>query len=136
MESTTQETNKRLTREAFESLFNQRDLTALEKYWSPNYIQHSAHIPPGREGLGQLVQSLPAGLKYESSIMMAEGDFVMVNGRYSGLPGPNWVVVDILRVENGLFVEHWDIIQDEATKESSLSGSPMYGDSFGIIPLS
>jgi len=32
-------------------LFNKRDYIAAERFWSPNYIQHSAHIPPGREGL-------------------------------------------------------------------------------------
>jgi len=37
---------------------------------------------------------------------------------------------DILRIENGVLVEHWDAIQDEATRESSKSGLPMFGDKF------
>ena len=59
------ETNKRLVLEAFDSLFNKRDYTAAEKFWSPRYIQHSAHIGLGREGLFNLVKSLPPTLKYE-----------------------------------------------------------------------
>jgi predicted SnoaL-like aldol condensation-catalyzing enzyme len=98
---------------------------------SPKYIQHSAHIPPGREGLFNLVKSIPPTLKYEPGRIVADGDFVMVHGRYSGLGRPaNWIIVDILRIEDGILVEHWDVIQDEATRERSKSGLPMFGDSF------
>ena len=55
----------------------------------------------------------------------------MVHGRYSGLGQPiNWIIVDILRIEDGMLVEHWDVIQDEATQEQSKSGLPMFGDKF------
>ena len=56
---TTPEQNKQLLLEAFDTLFNKRDYAAAEKFWSPNYVQHSAHIPPGRDGLFNLVKSLP-----------------------------------------------------------------------------
>ena len=125
------EKNKDLLLEAFDTLFNQRDYIAAERYWSPIYIQHSAHIPPGREGLFSLVKSIPQTLKYEPGTIVADGDFVMVHGRYSGLGQPvNWIIVDILRIEDGMLVEHWDVIQDEATQEQSKSGLPMFGDKF------
>jgi len=62
---------------------------------------------------------------------MAEGDFVIVHGRYSntGLPA-NWIVADIVRIENRLLVEHWDVIQDESTRDQSKSGNPMFGNKF------
>ena len=117
--------------EAFDTLFNKRDYAAAEKYWSPNYIQHSAHIEPGREGLFNLIKSLPSTLKYEPGTTVAEGDFVIVHGRLSdfGLP-VNWIAADIVRIDNGILVEHWDVIQDEATREQSKSGLPMFGDVF------
>ena len=59
MSQTTQEKNKALVVEAFDTLFNKRDYAAAEKYWSPNYIQHSAHIEPGRDGLFNLIRSSP-----------------------------------------------------------------------------
>jgi predicted SnoaL-like aldol condensation-catalyzing enzyme len=125
------EKNKELVLEAFDTLFNQRDYIAAERYWSPKYIQHSAHIPPGREGLFNLVKSIPPTLKYEPGTIVADGDFVMVHGRYSGLGQPaNWIIVDILRIEDGMLVEHWDVIQDEATQQQSKSGLPMFGDKF------
>jgi predicted SnoaL-like aldol condensation-catalyzing enzyme len=132
MSQTKEEKNKALVLDAFDTLFNKRDYAAAEKYWSPNYIQHSAHIKPGREGLFNLIKSLPPTLKYEPGTIIAEGDFVIVHGRFSDFGAPvNWIAADILRIENGILVEHWDVIQDEATRESSKSGLPMFGDKFG-----
>jgi predicted SnoaL-like aldol condensation-catalyzing enzyme len=121
--------NKAIVLEAFETLFNKRDYAAAERFWSPNYIQHSAHIAPGREGLFNLIKSLPPTLKYEPGTIVAEGDFVMVHGRFSGFGQPvNWIAADILRIEDGILVEHWDVIQDEATEQQSKSGLPMFGE--------
>ena len=131
MSQTNHERNKARVLEAFETLFNKRDYAAAEKYWSPNYIQHSAHIEPGRDGLFNLIKTSPPSLRYEHGLIMTEGDFVVVHGRYSntGLPA-NWIVADIVRIENGLLAEHWDVIQDEATREQSKSGNPMFGKKF------
>jgi len=131
MSQTIQEKNKALVLEAFDTLFNKRDYVAAERYWSPNYIQHSAHIEPGRDGLFNLIKSIPPTLKYESRTIVAEGDFVIVHGRFSGFGAPvNWIAADIVRIKDGILVEHWDVIQDEVTKEQSKSGLPMFGDAF------
>jgi predicted SnoaL-like aldol condensation-catalyzing enzyme len=127
---TTAEMNKRLVLDAFDTLFNKRDYAAAEKFWSRHYIQHSAHIQPGREGLFNLVKSLPPTLKYEPGTVVAEGEFVIIHGRFSGFQPTNWIAADILRIKDGVFQEHWDVIQDEATKEQSKSGLPMFGDEF------
>ena len=81
---TTEENNKKLVLEAFDTLFNKRDYAAAERYWSSHYIQHSNHIEPGREGLFNLIKSLPPTLKYEAGVIVAGGDFVMVHGRFPG----------------------------------------------------
>jgi predicted SnoaL-like aldol condensation-catalyzing enzyme len=78
MSQTSQEKNKALVLEAFETLFNKRDYAAAERFWSTNYIQHSAHIPPGRDGLFNLVKGLPKTLRYEPGVIVAEGDFVIM----------------------------------------------------------
>ena len=123
--------NKALVLGAFDTLFNKRDYAAAEQLWSPGYIQHSAHIPPGRVGLFHLVRGIPETLRYEADLVVAEGDYVLLHGRFSGLGQPAaWVVVDIVRLENGLLTEHWDVIQDEATKSQSKSGNPMFGKTF------
>jgi predicted SnoaL-like aldol condensation-catalyzing enzyme len=131
MSRTKQENNKALVLEAFDTLFNKRDYAAAERYWSPHYVQHSAHIAPGREGLFNLIKSLPPTLKYEPGTIVAEGDFVIAHGRFSGFGAPaNWIAADIVRIQNGILVEHWDVIQDEATEKQSKSGAPMFGKTF------
>jgi len=132
MSQTIQEKNKALVLEAFDTLFNKRDYAAAEKYWSPNYIQHSAHIEPGRDGLFNLIRNTPDTLRYEHQLIVAEGDYVIVHGRFSGIGRPvAWIGADIVRIENGRLAEHWDVLQDEATKAESKSGLPMFGDKFG-----
>jgi predicted SnoaL-like aldol condensation-catalyzing enzyme len=131
MPKTIPEQNKALVLEAFDTLFNQRDYAAAERFWSPDYIQHSAHIAPNREGLFDLIRSLPPTLKYEPGTIVAEGDFVIVHGRFSGFGAPvNWIAADILRIQSGILVEHWDVIQDEAMEEQSISKRPMFGTTF------
>jgi predicted SnoaL-like aldol condensation-catalyzing enzyme len=131
MNQTIQEKNKALVLDAFDTLFNKRDYAAAEKYWSPTYIQHSAHIERGRDGLFNLIRSSPPTLRYEHQLIVAEGDYVIVHGRFSGTGRPvAWVAADIVRIENGRLSEHWDVLQDEATKAESKSGLPMFGEDF------
>jgi predicted SnoaL-like aldol condensation-catalyzing enzyme len=131
MSKTIEETNKALVLEAFDALFNRRDYKAAELYWSPNYIQHSAHIAPGREGLFSLIKSIPATLRYEHGVILSERDLVIVHGRFSGHGRPrSWIAADIVRIADGQLIEHWDVLQDEATKAESQSGRPMFGAEF------
>ncbi|MDT7650119.1 MAG: hypothetical protein QOI36_1525 [Pseudonocardiales bacterium] len=125
------EANKELVREAFDALFNRRDYAVAETYWSPHYLQHSAHIPQGRDGLFNLVKGLPDTLRHEPELVLAEGDMIMVRGRFSGhgQPAP-WIVVDTVRVRDGVLIEHWDVVEDEVSREESVSGLPMFGDTF------
>ena len=117
--------------EAFETLFNKRDYKAAETYWSPQYIQHSAHIAPGREGLFDLVKSLPAELRYENGLALAEGHFVFLHGRFTGNGQPRALIAaDIVRIADGVLAEHWDVLQDEVSATESRSGLPMFGKKF------
>jgi hypothetical protein len=69
------------------------------------------------------------GLAKEREV--AGGDFVTVHGRFSGFGAPvNWIAADIVRLQDGILVEHWDVIQDEATQQQSKSGLPMFGNKF------
>jgi predicted SnoaL-like aldol condensation-catalyzing enzyme len=95
--------NKAIVLEAFETLFNKRDYAAAERFWSPSYIQHS----------------------------VAESDYVIAHGRFTGMGRPAaWIAADIVRFEDGVLKEHWDVLQDEASKAESVSGLPMFGHRF------
>ena len=116
---TTPEENKKLVLMAFDTLFNKRDYEAAERYWSPSYIQHSAHIEPGRDGLFNLVRSLPPALKYEHDLIVADGNYVVSHGRFSGRGSPvNWIAADIVRIENGLLQEHWMCFRTRPSRSS------------------
>ncbi|MDT4999003.1 MAG: hypothetical protein QOK12_1108 [Mycobacterium sp.] len=129
--TSTEEQNKSFVLHAFDTLFNKRDYAAAEPFWSPTYIQHSAHIQPGREGLFELVKASPSDMRYENALVVANGEYVILHGRFTNVGQPtNWIAADIVRIENGLLAEHWDVIQDEATREDSQSGLPMFKDEF------
>src|SRR5271169_6370608 len=131
MTETTLEQNKAIVLEAFETLFNKRDYVAAERFWSDHYIKPSAHIAPGRAGLFDLIRTLPETLRYDNQLVVAEGDYVIAHGRFSGNGRPAaWIAADVVRIEDGKLAEHWDVLQDEATKAESVSGLPMFGDRF------
>ena len=131
MLKTIEETNKALVLDAFDALFNRRDYKAAERFWSPDYIQHSAHIAPGRDGLFNLIKNTPATLRYEHGAIAAEKDIVIVHGRFSGHGRPrSWIAADVVRIADGMLAEHWDVLQDEVTGAESQSGRPMFGTEF------
>jgi predicted SnoaL-like aldol condensation-catalyzing enzyme len=131
MTKTTPQQNKAIVLEAFDTLFNKRDYVAAERFWSDNYIQHSAHIAPGRKGLFDLIRSLPPTVRYDNQLILAEGDYVIAHGRFSDLGRlAAWIAADVVRFEDGKLAEHWDVLQDEATQAESVSGLPMFGDRF------
>jgi predicted SnoaL-like aldol condensation-catalyzing enzyme len=118
--------NMRIPLNAFDTLFNRRDYATAERFWSPSYIQHGAHIP-GRDGLFNLIKAMPDTQHCENHIAAASGDFIILHGRFSGLgQRAAWVVDDILRMQDGMLAEHLDVIQDQVTR----SGLPMFGEKF------
>ncbi len=130
MSNSKQDQNKELVLEAFDTLFNRRDYKQAERFWSSDYIQHSAHIAPGRDGLFNLVNIIPANLRYEHGLILADDEHVIVHGRFSGFGEVAWITADILRIVDGIFVEHWDVIQDEATQSQSKVADQCLGNAF------
>jgi predicted SnoaL-like aldol condensation-catalyzing enzyme len=89
-------------------------MRAAERFWAEDYIQRSAHIPPGREGLFEFVKGAPVELAHELELIMAQGDMVLLRGRFTGVGQPAaWIAVDTVRMEDGLLKEHWEVIEDE-----------------------
>jgi predicted SnoaL-like aldol condensation-catalyzing enzyme len=131
MSTNSPEQTKRFVLQAFDTLFNKRDYKAAERFFAKTYIQHSAIIEPGRDGLFNLVRAAPATLRYENARILAEGDYVMLHGRFTGNGQPRpLIAADVFRIADDLLVEHWDVLQSEVTKEESKSGLPMFGTSF------
>ncbi len=120
--------NKELVLQAMTDVFVRRDLSAFERYWAEDYIQHNHYIPPFRKGLRELASQLPPGFTYEPGMIVGEGDIVMIHGRYSA-HGPfkkPAIAVDIFRIANGLLVEHWDVLEEEVPAELTVSKNEMF----------
>ena len=118
--------NKEIALKAITDVFGNRDVTAFDRYFSDDYQQHNPLFPNGTEALRQFVPSLPADFKYTPGIVAANGDFVMIHGRYENWGGKNMIGVDIFRVKDGKITEHWDVLQEEVTKERSVNGNAMF----------
>ena len=116
--------NSDLVREAMTALFINGDVTALERYWAPDYIQHNPQMPDGTDGLVAAMRSMPSDAKYEMGAITGEGDIVFVHGRYTGIAPTPLIAVDIFRVAEGKIVEHWDVLQPE--EQQTASGRPMF----------
>ncbi|OBQ69901.1 hypothetical protein EB233_12205 [Mesorhizobium erdmanii] len=108
--------NKALVLKAYQALFGDHDLTALDRYWAENYIQHNPTMTDGRDSVKQLLESLGVAhwpkQKVDLKRVIAEGDLVMTEVvQPKQGQSPETVIVDIFRVENGKIAEHWDVMQ-------------------------
>lgn len=116
--------NTEIVLTAMRELFGEKDLTALDRYWSEPYVQHSPGMPGGLDTLRAAVPGL-VGFSWEPKRVAAQGDLVFTHSLVHGwAPGPV-VIVDVFRLENGRIVEHWDVVQDFVPTEATAGGVPM-----------
>ena len=119
-------TNKELALTAVVDVFNKRDMTAFDKYFTKNYIQHNPLVPDGLEAVRKWVTSLPKDFRYDPGVITESDNIVMIHARLNNLYGKTYIAVDIFRVENGKLAEHWDVLQEEVPAEKSANGNPMF----------
>lgn len=118
--------NKALVLDAMTSLFQRRNVEAVDRLYAQTYIQHNPNIPQGRAALKALVAQLSDQVFYEPGLILAEGAFVAIHGRIRGWSETPQVVVDLFRIEDGKLAEHWDVLQDEVPVEIALTGISMF----------
>jgi predicted SnoaL-like aldol condensation-catalyzing enzyme len=119
------ETNKQIALRAVTGAFINRDPNVVE-HFTPNYIQHNPTIPNGPAAIKDLIPKLPTDFSYQPGMVVAEGDLVMVHGRYVGWGPKPMIAVDIFRIERGKVAEHWDVMQEEVPASESANGNSMF----------
>ena len=118
--------NKALVLAGITGVFIDRDPAVLDRLFSEDYKQHNPQIPNGTAAIKTLLQNLSRDFEYRPGVVVADGDYVMVHGRYLGW-GPKPVIgVDIFRVAGGKIAEHWDVLQEEIPAEQSVNGNDMF----------
>jgi predicted SnoaL-like aldol condensation-catalyzing enzyme len=124
--SSSVEANKALVSEVMEAVFIRRDASAVEKYFSSTYVQHNPIIPNGRDAIPGLIAGLAKDFRYEPGMIVAQGDLVMIHGRYTGWGPKPMIAVDVFRISDGKLVEHWDVMQEEVPASKTVSGNGMF----------
>jgi len=117
--------NKEIVLDVLKRAFIDRDPTVVEQYFGASYKQHNPVIPDGPLAIATMIPTLTA-LTYEPGMAVADGDLVMVHGRYTGWGPKPMVAVDIFRVKDGKVVEHWDVMQEEVPPADTASGHAMF----------
>lgn len=118
------ESAKEIALAGLSAVFIDRDVAAIDSYFSPDYIQHNPMFPNGPETLKGFAANMPENFSYEIGNVIADGNLVAVHFRAIGFGPAPMVGVDILRVEDGKIAEHWDVLQEEVT--DTVSGNPMW----------
>jgi predicted ester cyclase len=117
--------NKELYRHFMDEIWNKRDLSAIDRYVAPGLIEHNPNIPQGLEGRKQFAAAVQAAFPdYHAEVqdIVAVGDRLVArvvwtgtqDGPYQGRPPTHnklrFSTADFFRIENGKFVEHWDVV--------------------------
>jgi predicted SnoaL-like aldol condensation-catalyzing enzyme len=118
--------NKTLVLAGIKGVFIDRDPTVLDRLFGDDYRQHNPLIPNGTAAIKSLLGNLSRDFEYQPGLVVADGDYVMVHGRYVGWGSKPMVAVDIFRVANGKITEHWDVMQEEVPAEQSVNGNSMF----------
>jgi predicted SnoaL-like aldol condensation-catalyzing enzyme len=100
----------------FAEVLNPMDSSAVPRFIAPDYIQHNQAVEPGREALMAFLDTIreqtPEAV-HDVKRAFVDGDHVTVHYHVRRWPDDlGWAVIDIFRVEDGLIVEHWDVMQD------------------------
>lgn len=120
------EANRALVLAGLKGVFIDRDPTALDRFFSPDYRQHNPQIPNGPAAIKALMGNLSSDFKYEPGLVMVDGDYVSIHGRYTGWGPKPMIAVDIFRVANGKIAEHWDVMQEEVPTAQTANGNSMF----------
>jgi predicted ester cyclase len=117
--------NKELYRHYIEDTWNKKNPAAVDRYLTPDYVEHNTNLPPGVDGRKRFMATVLAAFPdYHAEIqeVIAEGDRVVArveftgtnDGPYDGRPPTHnklsFSTADFFRIADGKIAEHWDVV--------------------------
>lgn len=119
--------NKKLVLDFYQQMFGDKDISAVDKYIAPEYIQHNPAVADGAEAFREAAKKWFEGkpkTKIDVQHIAAEGDLVFLHIKNTRPDGGFKSTIDIFRLKNGKIVEHWDVHQD--VPEHAANSHPMF----------
>jgi predicted SnoaL-like aldol condensation-catalyzing enzyme len=126
--SNASEANKALVLAGIKGAFIDRDPVVLDRLLPVQQRLPSDNplIADGTAAIKAIIAGLSPDFRYEPGLVVADGEYVMIHGRYTGWGPKPLVAVDIFRVANGKIAEHWDVMQEEVPATQSANGHSMF----------
>jgi len=110
-----EEKNVQIALDMYNNVLVPFDFTRAREYISEKYRQHDPMAEDGPEGLRKFLETAIQEYPHAETRILkvfAEGDHVIMHVNVILEPGTlGLAVVDIFRFEDGMIVEHWDVIQ-------------------------
>ncbi|MDG4795747.1 nuclear transport factor 2 family protein [Micromonospora sp. WMMD1082] len=123
---------KEIVLSAAEELFGNKDVSAVDRWTSPDYIQHSAYASGGLDGVRQMLQYLPPGFRYDLHRVIADGNHVALHGTFHGFGPMPLIAFNVYRVEDGRLAEHWEnltpVVDETVSGTSQTAGVAQVDD--------
>ena len=96
------------------------DAAGFDQFIAEDYIQHNPQVPNGRKAVKEFFGGI-GPIDVEVVRMMAMGDLAFAHSNYRTFDS---AIVDIFRLQDGLIVEHWDVVQQ--IPGTTVSGNDLF----------
>lgn len=126
-ENQIEQDNVKLVSSFLKEAFEQHDISSVDKYFSPDYIEHNPDAADGKQPLKDFIRQFDTyQTTFEIYHTSANGDLVWNHLKRTGFNGVTSAIVDIFRAKEGKIVEHWDVIQEVPALAKSKNSHPMF----------
>jgi|SRR5271157_194621 len=122
------EKNRAIVQRFVDLFYRQKDVRqAFATFVAENYVQHNPNMPDGREAAIEHLEPMFShpDSRFDVKRILVDGDLAAVHLHGQARKDePGGAVVDLFRLDNGLIVEHWDVLQP--LPKQAINPHPMF----------